>query len=170
MKSLHTIQTLSKIGKILSKIVYICCIVGFCGCLVGALALIFCKPYLAELFAQEQALGSVWYAIFAGFFLSAGEFVVSLMAHRYFRNELAAGTPFTVQGAKELLRLGIYVIWIPLAGVLLTQIAQGVIGQFYPVTTFPELNGFESVGEGVALILVSLLCRYGAELTGASEQ
>ena len=39
MNTLKTIQTLSKIGKILSKIVYICCVVGFCGCIVGIISL-----------------------------------------------------------------------------------------------------------------------------------
>ena len=39
MSTLKTIQTLSKIGRILSKIVYICCVVGFCGCIVGIISL-----------------------------------------------------------------------------------------------------------------------------------
>lgn len=39
MNTLKTIQTLSKIGRILSKIVYICCVVGFCGCIVGIISL-----------------------------------------------------------------------------------------------------------------------------------
>ncbi len=39
MSTLKTIQTLSKIGRILSKTVYICCVVGFCGCIVGIISL-----------------------------------------------------------------------------------------------------------------------------------
>ena len=39
MNTLKTIQTLSKIGRILSKIVYICCVVGFCGCIIGIVSL-----------------------------------------------------------------------------------------------------------------------------------
>ena len=30
---------ISKIGRILSKIVYICCVVGFCGCVVSIISL-----------------------------------------------------------------------------------------------------------------------------------
>ena len=37
--TLKTIQTLSKIGKIISKIIFICCVVGFCGCIVGIVSL-----------------------------------------------------------------------------------------------------------------------------------
>ena len=39
MKTLITIQTLAKIGKAFSKIIYVCCIVGFCGCIVGIVSL-----------------------------------------------------------------------------------------------------------------------------------
>ena len=40
MKTLNTIQTLSKIGKIFSKFIYICCIIGICGCAVGTVAML----------------------------------------------------------------------------------------------------------------------------------
>ena len=40
MNALKTIQTLSKIGKILSKIIFIFCIVGFCVCIVGIASLL----------------------------------------------------------------------------------------------------------------------------------
>ena len=39
MNTLKTIQGLSRIGKILSKIIFICCIVGFCGCIAGMVSL-----------------------------------------------------------------------------------------------------------------------------------
>ena len=41
MKSLHTIQKLSGIGKVLSKIAYIFAVIGFCGCIAGLLSLRF---------------------------------------------------------------------------------------------------------------------------------
>lgn len=41
MKTLNTIQTISKIGKILSKIIYICCIIGVAGCIVGMVSIPF---------------------------------------------------------------------------------------------------------------------------------
>lgn len=37
MKSLNTIQKLSKIGKVLSKIAFIFSVIGFCGCIAGLL-------------------------------------------------------------------------------------------------------------------------------------
>ena len=41
MKSLNTIQKLSKIGKVLSKIAFIFSVIGFCGCIAGLLSLNF---------------------------------------------------------------------------------------------------------------------------------
>ena len=39
MNTLKVIQTLSKIGKILSRIVFVCYVVGFCGCIIGVISL-----------------------------------------------------------------------------------------------------------------------------------
>ena len=39
MKSLNTIQKLSKIGKVLSKIAFIFSVIGFCGCIAGLLSI-----------------------------------------------------------------------------------------------------------------------------------
>lgn len=41
MKTLKTIQALSKLGKILSKIAFIFSVIGFCGCIAGLLSLNF---------------------------------------------------------------------------------------------------------------------------------
>ena len=39
MKTLNTIQKLSNTGKVLSRIVFIFCIIGFCGCIVWILSM-----------------------------------------------------------------------------------------------------------------------------------
>ena len=39
MDTLKIIQTLSKIGRDFSKVVFICCLVGFGGCVIGILSL-----------------------------------------------------------------------------------------------------------------------------------
>ncbi len=178
MKTLDTIQTLSKTGKVLSKIVYICCIVGLCGCGVGIVALLIGAETLKlggvtlhGILETEAGVstGTVWAAIAAGMILCIGEFFVSRMAYRYFENELNAGTPFTMDGAKELLHLGISVIWIPIVTAVLAQIAHGVIDQFMENVEKLNLDGFDSVMLGVMLIIASVLCKYGAEIQGNRE-
>ncbi len=172
MKTLDIIQTLSKVGKVLSKIVYICCIIGFCGCLVGIIAVVIGAETvkiggvtLHSILETEAGVseGTVWASIAAGMILCVGEFFVSRMAYRYLDNELKAGTPFTMDGAKELMHLGISVIWIPIVSSVLAQVAQGVISQFMENVEKLSLDGFDSVALGVMLIIVSLLCKYGAE-------
>lgn len=178
MKTLNTIQTLFKIGKILSKIIYICCIIGFCGCVVGSIAMLIGGEAvklggvtLHNILQTEAGIveGTIWAAIAVGMILCVGEFFVSRMAYRYFDHELKAGTPFTLDGAKELMRLGISVIWIPIVTVILAQIAQGTIAQFFGNTEKIELDGFENVVLGVTFIVVSLLCKYGAESEKSSD-
>lgn len=179
MKSLKTIQTLSKIGKVFSKIIYICCIVGICGCAVGIVAVLVGGEALKiggvtlHSILQTEAdvsEGTIWAALIAGIILCAGELSVSRMAYRYFENELNAGTPFTADGAKELMNLGISVIWIPIVANILAHIAQAIIAGFMENAEPLTLDGFDSIALGIMFIVMSLLCRYGAELRGGEEK
>lgn len=172
MKSLKAIQILSKVGKIFSKIVYICCIVGICGCAVGIVAMLVGGEAvkiggvtLHSILQTEADVseGTVWAALAVGIILCAGELSISRMAYRYFEHELNAGTPFTADGAKELRNLGISVIWIPLVAVILAQIAQAIIAGFMENVESLTLSGYDSVALGVMFIVMSLLCKYGAE-------
>ena len=43
MKTLKTVQTISKVGKILSKIAFICSVVGFFGCVIGIMTIAICS-------------------------------------------------------------------------------------------------------------------------------
>lgn len=177
MKSLNTIQTLAKVGKIFSKIIYICCIVGFAGCAVSTLAMLVGAETLKiggvtiESFLKTEAgigEGTIPAAIAVGMILCVGEFFVSRMSYRYFDNELKVGTPFTYEGARKLMQLGISAIWIPIVSSILAEIAQGVIAQFAETEKL-SLDGFDSAGTGIMLIIGALLCRYGAEVRENGE-
>lgn len=172
MKSLQTIQTLSKIGKIISKLVYICCMVGFIACAVGIVAiaiggnaLVFDDASLNDVLSSEAvSKGTALATLVAGLILCTGEYVVARMAYRYFDNELNTGTPFTFEGSKELMRLGIFVIGINIVSAVLAQVAQGIISVMMENVEALTLEGGDSVAIGVMLIVMSLFCRYGAEL------
>lgn len=172
MKTLNTIQTLSKIGKILSKIVYICCMVGFIGCAVGIVSMFIGEQSFKiggvtiQGILQNEAgtsTGTIWAALAVGLILSAGEYVVARMAYRYFDHELNAGTPFTLEGAKELMHLGVSAIWIPIVSHVLAQVAHDIIGKFMENVEAISLDNPDSVTLGIMFICISLLCRYGAE-------
>lgn len=174
MKTLNTIQIISKIGRVLSTIVFICCIVGAAGCVVGML----CIP-LAETGAIRIGGTSIrslaenrsgmelngLYPLLAGAMIVAiGEAVTAKFAEMYFKRELVAGTPFTASGAKELKRLGILTICVPLGALILAQIVSGVIAGFIDCGEAFNMDGGDSVALGVMFIFMSLICRYGAEL------
>lgn len=178
MKALNTIQTLCKIGRVLCKIIYICCIVGFIGGAVGIVAMLIGEQAVkiggVTLHSVLQAeagigIGTIWTAIAVSMILCIGEFFVSRMAYQYFRNELETGTPFTAEGARELLHFGISLIWIPIASVVLAQIVQGVISQYFVNVETIDFDGFDSVTPGIMFIFMSLLCKYGAELEENSK-
>ena len=178
MKSLNTIQKLSKIGKVLSKIAFIFSVIGFCGCIAGLLSLSFGNGSLIKiggvtlhgLISEEYGYNiKIISAALSGWMIvCVGEAVLSKFAEVYFKNELKAETPFTLAGAKELLRLGILMLTIPIGCAIVRKIVTGIVGSFIHVSknVAAELyfDNESSVVLGIMFILGSLLCRYGAEL------
>lgn len=173
MKTLRAIQVLAKIGKIISKIIFICCIVGACGCVAGLIALAFgvyaleINGYSLEVILIEQAditLNTLWTAIASSIPLCIGECVVAKFAERYFDKELKRGTPFDYGIAKETLKLGILIIAIPLAALIIAEITQAIMASALANVVKSDYNEFASFGLGAAFIVLSLIFKHGAEL------
>lgn len=175
MKSLKVIQVLAKIAQIVSKVVFICCIVGFCGCVCGIIGLAFgvyalkfdgksLEVILLE--TQNITLGTLYAQITACIFLCAGEAVIAKFAEVYFSNELKAGTPFTFDGSKELMRLGIIEICVSVGAVALAAIAYAIfLAAAKGVAPMAkELRNYSAVSNGITFILISVVFRYGAEV------
>lgn len=178
MKTLNTIQKLSKIGKVLSKIMFIFCIIGFCGCIVGILSMALGAPTLKiggvtlESILNTEAevtIGTVYAAMAAGMILCAGEAVLAKFAEHYFKRELADGTPFNLGGAKEMQRLGILTICVPIGTQIVAEIVYAVLEQTIHGVAPLELDNGGSVALGVMFLVVSLICKYGAELSQPGE-
>ena len=177
MKTLNIIQKLSKIGNVLSKIMFIFCIVGFCGCIVG----IFSMALGAETLEfgvtlesilnteAEVTIGTVYAAMAAGIILCAGEAVLAKFAEHYFKHELADGTPFNLEGAKEMQRLGILTICIPIGAQIIAEIVYAVMEQTVQGVAPLRLDSASSVALGVMFIVMSLICRYGADMYEESK-
>ena len=83
-------------------------------------------------------------------------------ALHYFRTEQADGTPFTKRGADEIRRLSIRTIVLPLVAAILAATVYGVV--HLPANAGSDWSNAYSLTMGVALILASLVFRYGAEL------
>lgn len=173
MKSLKAIQVLSKIGMILSKIVFICCCVGFGCCIISvpflagsAEILKFGDFTLHGLIEKEagMSLGSMYSAMVIGAIACACEAVLAKFAEVYFKRELRAGTPFTLGGAKELLRLGILALAIPSGYSVIASVWQTIAVRVFENVEKVSIDSLGSFSLGVMFIIGSLLCRYGAEL------
>lgn len=176
MKTLSTIQTLFKIGRVLSKVVYICDLVAAIACAVTMLSLPFGDSGIIK-FGDVTLYGMIMntsnvdvdslYPLLAGtIIICIGQAITAKFAELYFTHELEAGTPFTRAGAKELLRLGIQTICIPLGTLILAQIVASIITEFLGCSETFKPDEVENVALGVMFIIMSLLCKYGAEVTG----
>lgn len=173
MKTLKTIQILSRLGKILSKIVFIGCAIGVAGCAVGMLSLPVAETGVIKIggvsihgLIVNRAgieLNSLYPLLIGGLIVCLGQAVTACFAERYFGHELAAGTPFTQAGASELFRLGILTICVPLGTLILAQIVSGLVAEIIGCGAAFNPEGGDSVALGVMFIVMSLLCRYGAE-------
>lgn len=181
MKSLKTLQVLAKIGRILSKIIYICCLVGAIGCVVGIVSIAILPEDSFKLGgvsihglieqSADMTMSMLYGTMVVGMLMAAAECVVSRFGELYFKNVLAAGTPFTVAGAKELKRLGILAIAVPYGTMLVSAIGWGIAQAFVPglydAAFRFSLDG--SITLGALLIVGSVLCRAAAEQLGAVQ-
>ena len=91
------------------------------------------------------------------FALTSG--VLSWMAHLYLKHEQADGTPFTMDGANRLKRLGIRMIVLSLVAEIVAEVVHAC---FRMSRQGAWRDGYVLLG--VVLILTSLVLRYGAEL------
>lgn len=178
MKTLKTIQKLSKVGKILCTVIFILCLVGAIGCVVGiiGLAVIPESIKIGDLTIHgiieknaKISMGSLYAVLAMGLVYCIGEAVLCKIAKRYFVNELEAGTPFTFDVAKELIRLGILTICIPVGTTIVAAIVFAVMAQFNSDITDIKFSNSISAGLGIMFIITGLICRHGAEVSAANN-
>ncbi len=164
MKSLKTVQNIAKVRSIFVNIGYVFTIIGAVGALIGGVSLR-SVPYIGEDIsklivsemegADSTALG--FGLIAEGVYLT-GVAIGMGFTNRYFKNELKAGTPFTHDGAKELLKAGIINLAVPMgtfsmcAAILSIADCESVLSNEYDAAT------------GIMMILLSFVFHYGADL------
>ena len=173
MKTLNTIQTISKIAKVISKIIFICSIVGLCLCIASIISLAIGTEGLKLAGVTIQGIlqdkgnisdGTLYASLARATVYCIGTIVLTKLSELYFKNELEAGTPFTFDGAKEMLRLGIFSICITIGQEIIASIVYSVLAKsLTDVAPLPETEASGGVAIGIALIIISLICKYGAE-------
>ena len=177
-KTLKTIQIFAKIGKVISTIVFIFSIIGAVITLIALSALIGLKDIQLEgktfvSLLEESGLNFVTaiFSLAVAFISCIGSAVVSKFAEIYFSNELELGTPFTFDGAKELLRLGIIASAVPVGLSTITGIALIITKLFQPTLDESMISNEPiSLGIGIMLIIFSFICKHGAELADELQE
>lgn len=183
MKSLNIIQHIFKAAKILSEIAFVFAVIGFCASIVGILSLAFGADSVFKIGGVtvrgiiSQNLGvdvkSIAASLCGTSIACAGIGITAKFSKVYLKNELAAGTPFTFAGAKEALRLGIITIALPTGCGVAGSVINGIVAGFLNVEKSGAFNAFYndevSVAVGVMIIVMSFLCRYGAELKDSKQ-
>lgn len=177
MKTFETIKKLSNLGRILSKIVFICTIIGFC--LMVLLMVLFMtvidqsdvveiiESLLNKDIGTVTNLGVILIALFVAFLISfAGRLVTSKYAENYFKKVIADGTPFNEENAKRIFKLGVMLICISL---ITSIIVENTVSAFLmKIGVTESLNFSINLPAGVILgglfIFLSYVCKLGAEI------
>lgn len=105
----------------------------------------------------------------AGIIICIGEAVLARFAENYFKKELKDGTPFTLSGAKSMMRLGILTMCIPVVVEILIEIAYIIMKNVLTGVGEVNVDMNISFGIGIMFIVTSLICRYGAEQLGNKD-
>lgn len=171
-KSLKTIQTISKVGKIISDIIFIFSIIGAVACIIAVSALASSQNVVLEgqsMIDLIESVGinfvTVMFSCAASILACIGSAVVAKFASNYFANELEDGTPFTYAGSKELLRLGILATAIPVAISIIISVAFTITKIFWPMLSEEAIaNDSVSIVFGLMLIVLSIVFKHGAEI------
>ena len=173
MKSLDTIQKIFNACKIISSIGKIVCIVGSCLGFAGIISLVFLpdaiklggvtiKGLIEK--SDDVSIGTGIASVSVLMVTCIGYAILLKIAEKYFTNELAAGTPFTFEGAKELNLLGLYTICIPLISEFASQIVCQILKRTMTDVVDIPIESATTVTLGLVLMLLSLICKYGAEV------
>lgn len=173
MKTLQTIQTIAKVGKVISIIAFVGSMIGVIGTAVGIIGLATLGEKFIEMggdtVQEELSIPTMLAVMSAGAVFCIGTAIVSKLAQKYFTNELADGTPFTLRGAKELMRLGAVNMIVSVVASMLANGGVNVAAQFISDIDLSKIGMDDAMsgnfGLGIVLMIVALICRYGAELT-----
>ena len=172
MKTLEAIQKTYNVFKTLAKIAMILSFIWAGTLLLGVLGGIVWQSggnivgvpveYALKL-TQTGAILQMIGVLLGDFVLVLTDGLLFFFALRYFKQELADGTPFTMAGADQVKSLGVKTIVMPLVAIIIAAIIHSCFGM-------ERLGNWDNGTEivlGIALILFSLILRHGAELREA---
>ena len=178
MTNLQIVQKISKVLGIICRVFYILCMVGAIASLVGVVltSVAFFFPSLVDRVEQDSGvrLFEVMGYCLSGLVVCIAGVIVSKAHRDYFLKEQEVGTPFTKEGALAFRTLGIMNIIVPvITMVIVPVITMVIVAVISAIFKTRDVSFYASLGTGVAMILLSYVLAYGAELeekkAGAAE-
>lgn len=173
MRVSEKLQKLFKWGKLLSTAAFILFVIATVLSGVGLICLHFDWNGILKfggISASDVSKGRAYLCVLLAVYL--GEAVNAYFAVNYFKNEVEAGTPYTDKGSKELFRLGLITVVVPLVAFVIASLAAGLVLEFGSVAD-QDYKALSVVQEkillGLAFMVVALFCQNGAEQGNDTE-
>ncbi len=174
MKSLETIQKVSKFGKIFSKIVYVLCLVAVIILVISAVGVVLFGDQIVNTqdivlpFVEKTDINIskafICDALMVAIVGLLSEMYIAKKANEYFKFELELGTPFTNESADKMKKLGLTVIIVPIIATIISVIAHIVISKLLGNSGDIDINYDISLTMGLVFLFLSAVFRYGASL------
>lgn len=178
-KTLKTIQTISKVARIICKIVFIICVIGAVACLVSVILLAALSSAniridgksISDIISEsaKMPISRIALNCVLGALLCIVQGVIAYMELRYFTHEIEDGTPFTFHGSKEIFRLGIFTLISPFVYGISGAVIVGVFNGLTDMNVKFE-TGAVDTAIGIAFLFLSLIFKYGAELEAKARK
>lgn len=178
-KTYKAIKTLEKLGMVLSTIAYIFCIIGVVGCLIGIIALsitgsvgiVIDGKDLATIIEENSGTKIIEMISVTtiSMIMIGGEIALAYFAKTFFKRELERQEVFTAEGAKEMKKLGILAIIIPIVSCVVASIVYGILSAVLKDVGRFDVEFGGSIGLGIMFILLSIFIQYGAELKNKDD-
>ncbi len=148
-----------KAFSVIDKTVFVLSVVSAILTLVSGFVLIFAPEFSVHIIKGVTAsTRDTGIELLAESAVLACEAVVAFFLCRYFEHELHDGTPFTHRGARELFRVGVINLSVPIVGLV---IAKTILTVFKVEHTFHY--EFDLIA-GLVMMLLSFVFHYGADL------
>ena len=178
-QTLSIIQALAKAAKIICQVVFILTIIGGVSSLLSLGGLMIAQIINGETFLKilsmtEETINvetinveTMYFSLATALVACVSTCVMAKLTQKYLENELDAGTPFTVDGANELFRLGIIQLIVSAATSILVGTAFVVLSIFFP--NLQEVEFDIDLTAGIIMIVMSLIFKGAAQSIEAKD-
>ena len=164
MRSLKRVQALVKVLEIITKIIFVCCVIGLVFCVFGGIGVAIIgndSNAWAEISKSAQTTMSFNMGMctcIVGAIMCAGETALYYYVKKFYKKELLIGTPFDKTVVREMRKIGILHIAIPFGVAVISAIVMLIFRVDLNITSIGDLT------IGLVYILLSLVFDYGADL------